>query len=495
MANIYKDITNIQSRYFELLEQHFTAERQALQPITPDLDDRAFKVAQQSPVIRFEGRDMPSTTYKAITLVREIHSFWDQNGETLYDLIKQIPNQTLYAKSSFQTLLDEVKNAALYVDTIVADDWIYGSREMVEDGSRSHQGELGITILCEYMHLMELRELVTAQVIPPILIICPSPHYAKKEIREVSTNIARWLGLEYANRLFDRQFTTLPEIVEYGAAIRNEPQLIKKIADPSLIWEEGKTLENKVERKLQIAGYSLNASGFPSELAEKSPATTLIVHVLAGFDVIAQQYVDNELLDVDIKVSPYHWEEYLWSLGFQSIGGRVVHIGKAKEETAIAHILDLPDMAWLGNVPVEHLISIREQGKMEEFRSLFRDARERLKYVNPEDVPRLAKEIRDTLESSLKEHAKYLKSNKRNELLGWATDIGGFIVAGGLAAATPAIPLLAIPAAIIGLGAGVGSVRDIVRRFQRSRGQKQIEENRPIGVLWKARSEGGGVSR
>jgi len=45
---------------------------------------------------------------------------------------------------------------------------------------------------------------------------------------------------------------------------------------------------------------------------------------------------------------------------------------------------------------------------------------------------------------------------------------------------------LAIPAAIIGLGSGVGSIKDIIKQVRRSRERKAELPNRPIGILWDA---------
>ena len=88
---------------------------------------------------------------------------------------------------------------------------------------------------------------------------------------------------------------------------------------------------------------------------------------------------------------------------------------------------------------------------------------------SPETFTALSAEIKSNLEKALKAHARDLESNKRAEKWGLGHGIGSFLVAGGLAAATPAVPLLSIPAALIGLGYGVCSVSDIIWRGRKSR--------------------------
>jgi len=405
---------------------------------------------------------------------------------SLHELIGQIPHLALHAKSSFQTLLDEAKSTSLYVDTIVADDWLFGIREMLEDRERPHQGDLGVTVLIEYTYLQELRKICLANVVPPILIISPSPHYANEELRKISTGLSKWLTLQYANQLFNQSFRDLNEVIYYTADIRDERQLIRKISNPDLIWEEGQSLERKIELKLFAAEGGLNISGFPPELATSSPASSLIIHEMAGFDVLAQQYVDDEILNLDPRVSPYHWDGYLWSLSHQAVFIKEDQIPRFKEETAIARILDLPDMEWLGNIPTEKLIELRAQGRMEEMRSIIRDSNKRLKYEDPQNFLALAAEIKSDLETSLRKHKAELKSSVRKDRWRIGAEITGFIVSGSITAASTAVPLLAIPAAIIGLGSGVGSIKDIIKQVRRSRERKAELPNRPIGILWDA---------
>jgi hypothetical protein len=252
MSTIYENIRSIQEEYFSLLDQHFVTERSTLQVFSEPVDhihDKAYEIAKRGPLVSFEGYDMPALTYKAILLIREIHAFWQQYRTSLYELVAQIPYMALHAKSSFQTLLDEVRSTSLYVDTIVADDWLFGMREMLEDRGRPHQGDLGVNVLVEYGCLQTLRQLALADVVPPILIICPSPHYADIELRKVSKTISEWLTLRYASQLFGKSFNNLIEVIEYSNKFRDDNQLVRSISDPSLIWEEGRSLESKLKHK------------------------------------------------------------------------------------------------------------------------------------------------------------------------------------------------------------------------------------------------------
>lgn len=490
MSTVYEKIRSIQDEYFLLLDQHFVSERSGIQVSLENIGqihDKAYEIAKQGPLISFEGRDMPALTYKAILLIREIHAFWRQYRTLLYESVAQIPHLALHAKSSFQTLLDEVRSTALYVDTVVADDWLFSMREMLEDRDRPHQGDLGVNVLVEYVYLQALRQLALADVVPPILIICPSPHYADDELRKVSKRISEWLTLQYATQLFGRSFNNLIEVLEYTSIIRDDHHLATKISDPSLIWEQGQSLESKLKHKLAVAEGGLNISGFPPELASSSPGSSLIIHEMAGFDVLAQQQVDNEILQLDPRVSPYHWEGYLWTLSQRKTDTE--QNSRFREETAVARILEQPDISWLGNIPTEKLLDMRAQSQMEEMRCLFRDANDRLKYTSPEKFSILATEVSSNLQEALLTHERELRSRTAKDVWGLGVSIGAFIVNGTLSLASVAIPWLAIPAAAIGLGAGLGSVRDVIRRVQRLRKYKSESTARPIGILWDAYSQ------
>jgi len=220
MKDIYSEIRNIQQQFFELLDNHFKTERSELEPllsaydkndhlIYTNIDEKAYEIGRKSPIVSFEGREIPGLTYKAILLVRDIHSFWAKHHKTLYEAIIQIPYTKLHSKSSFQTLINEVRSTALYVDTVVADDWIFSLREATEDHKRPLSGDLGVNILKEYIFLWSFRKLILADIVPPILIICPSPHYADPDLRKVSNKLSLWLALRYANVLYGQTFNSI----------------------------------------------------------------------------------------------------------------------------------------------------------------------------------------------------------------------------------------------------------------------------------------------
>lgn len=490
MSNIYEKIRNIQEEYFQLLDEHFSTERSELEPLikaNEGIDDKAYEVAHRGPLVSFEGHQLPAVTYKAILLIRDIHNFWQENRSALYESIIQIPHLKLHAKSSFQTLLDEVRSTALYVDTIVADDWLFGMREMLEDRERPQQGDLGVNVLREYMYLQSLRELSSANVVPPILIVCPSPHYADSELRKISTGLSGWLALKYASELYGRDFKDINEVIEYTIKIRDIPSLVKNISDPNLIWEEGKNLESRIEIKLFAAANSLHISGFPAEAVDLNPGMAIIIHEMAGFDIIAQQQIDNEILDLEPRVSPYHWDGYLWSLSHGNTSTEKSN--RITDETAVARILELPELSWLGNVPSAKLVELRSEGQMEEMRSLIRNSNEKLKYINPDEFSSLADETKSTLEEALRKHESEIKSDTRKGRKKLGFELAAFVVSGSIAAASVAVPLLAIPAAVIGLGAGAGSVRDVIKQIKHIKQQSNKTAGRPLGILWDAFSQ------
>lgn len=481
--NIYKNISHIQHEYFALLDDHFTTEREMFKDVPYDdierIKETALQIAGRAPIVTFEGRELPSTTYKAILLLREIHSFWREHQKDLYAAISEIPHLALHAKSSFVTLLDEVRSTALYVDTIVADDWLYSMREVTEDRKRPHQGDIGVLVLMEYFELQLLRKVCLADVVPPILIICPSPHYAEKELRKISNDISRWLGLQYANQLFGRDFAGIEEMIKFTSNITSDNKLAKSIADPTLIWEVGDSLEEKLKLKLAAAEGSIHNSGFPAELATYSPASALIVHEMSGFDVISQQGVDDEILGLEPRVPRYHWDGYLWTL-------KQTAKKQFGEETAVARILDEPNLSWLGNIPIDNLLEMRTRGTMEELRTIIRDANKRLKYASLSEFDSLAMEVKDTIQAALAKHQDDLKTKTTQARWGLARDVSLLTVMGGLSIASISVPWMAIPAGIIGSGFGLGSVRDVLKQTKVLQGIKTEARYRPIGMLWDA---------
>ena len=499
MKDIYSEIRNIQQQFFELLDNHFKTERSELEPllsaydkndhlIYTNIDEKAYEIGRKSPIVSFEGREIPGLTYKAILLVRDIHSFWAKHHKTLYEAIIQIPYTKLHSKSSFQTLINEVRSTALYVDTVVADDWIFSLREATEDHKRPLSGDLGVNILKEYIFLWSFRKLILADIVPPILIICPSPHYADPDLRKVSNKLSLWLALRYANVLYGQTFNSINDLIDYTQNFTNISDLTKQIAKPNLIWEEGDTLESKIERKLYIASNSFQISGSSDEIIDINPGMAIIIHEMSGFDVIAQQKIDNEILDLEPRVPRYHWDEFLWSLNQRT--ELTKDHDKISEETAVVRILENKEMSWLGNIPLEKLIELRSEGRMEEMRTLIRESNERLKFADFSKVSELAQEVKANLEDALMKHESDLKSQEMMSRLKIQTSVTELLVSGWIALVTTKVPELSIPGSIFGLAVGGSSVWDVIAKVNGFKIKAAEESRRPIGILWDAFSKG-----
>lgn len=166
-------------------------------------------------------------------------------------------------------------------------------------------------------------------------------------------------------------------------------------------------------------------------------------------------------------------------------------IGASVDQIVVA-ALHRPEVSWLESVPLKAMVQLREAGKMEEVRAVFRTSRRRLVDASLEQFDRVAQTVVQDLSRQLDEEGCRLGRERDDYIRRFGVDALSFGTNLGFGLATalmPALSPLAVPAAILSALGGLKSAKDLIdMHFQR---QHRIQglSNRPVSVLLAVRNE------
>lgn len=143
------------------------------------------------------------------------------------------------------------------------------------------------------------------------------------------------------------------------------------------------------------------------------------------------------------------------------------------------------EMPWMGNIPEDSLIEIRQSGALDEIRHLLSGGLKNLIDANPNNFHRTGDQVFSNLDLAFTDHEKKIKelSDKKWKFAG--RDIGSFVVVGGIsiAAALTSLPAFAALGAAAGMSGYVPNVKELKAKYRKLSADESEVKNTGVGIL------------
>lgn len=148
------------------------------------------------------------------------------------------------------------------------------------------------------------------------------------------------------------------------------------------------------------------------------------------------------------------------------------------------------EMPWMGNIPPDALIEIRQTGAMDEIRHLLSGGLKSLIEANSTNFYRTGDQVFDNLDAAFKEHEQKIKelTSKRWTFAG--KDIGSFVVVGGIeiTAALTGLPLYGALGVMAGMSGAIPNVKDLKEKYKKLKAEDSEINSTGVGILLKNKS-------
>ena len=365
--------------------------------------------------------------------------------------------------------LASVGKMALYADTILIPDPILPWLEV----DRTEEKFRYVNLLQTVFFLLRLKPLVDANLPYPAVMIFQSWEKSLETKDEVTKKGIENLILAFFSRFLGKSFADPSEILQYVRS--SGAEFLEAVERNQLFVAPGGSLGDPLAKaipKYRNEIETWRSAEMNQKLSRYSDAELVWLGIC---ERVAPQYhlLENaEELDAQpmLCLLP-HWHYY--SLCSKTFEGRLIAEELLSQETISSlRALNEPSMEWLGNIPIDALVELRERNENEEFRKRISSFTSALHGASLEDVDRVTREVSRGIAALIAEHGnevrrieeKYRPKYTKTAIAAWVTAAATFV---------PALAPFLAPIAPIGL-AGMYVSDKLEERAERKQAAKSL---------------------
>lgn len=322
-----------------------------------------------------------------------------------------------------ETQLQAVKKMLLYTDTILIPDpilpWLESERE--EEKFRH------VHLLKNIYMLLQLKPLVDADLEYPAVYVFPSYGKSLEKNDETTRKGIENLVLNFLSYYIKKPFQSMSEALEYVRT--SEEAFLNDVEKNNLFISPGGQIGTDIattikEYRTEIQTWRSNDYVKRTESLTDGELIWMGIcerlspqwHLLENADELNSQ----PMLCID---SQWHY----YQLCSNMFEGRLISAGLLKPATVNAiRALNQDNFEWLGNIPIDILVRLREQNENEDFRRRIDEFTSKLHDASVEDINRIASEVSRGIASLLSEHKNKVREIQRKyDIAHTYTVIGG----------------------------------------------------------------------
>lgn len=466
-------LQDIQETYFKYIEANFGEYYRLMKERNLDADDVGHVASRKQ-----------STVNEILPVIPEfvavIKEFWDAAGEAAWAHIEDSRSlKGVYGGSLFPSYAENLASkCGIYTDTLVIPDPFIRTIELME---RWPDDEKVYYFMKHAVQLLEYKDLATADIDIPIVVVLPDPTKQEHEQKFIAT-LGQKDALIHARYLFNREFESFDHLMEFCTSLDTVEKVLSEISDPKrllfdLDWD--RDAKTQLTTMLKSSNCNLLGTNHPG--------------IVAGISGMGRMAQANETLiksrrfrGVPIIDAPTSWQFFNWKLEYDSERFDPEHFEQLHITRGLQNLAQ-NEMTWLGRIPPEALIEIRKDGALDEIRAMLSSGISELIEMRPDNFYRSTDKVMDNIQSAFAEHEKNLKilSDKKWKFAG--SDIGSWLAIGTLevAAAATGTPLFGLAALAANQFVDVPKIKELPGKYKKIIEEDQKINRSPVGLLFR----------
>ncbi len=300
--------------------------------------------------------------------------------------------------------LKGIQKVALYADTMFIPDPLLPWLEVKRKEEKF--AEINFLRACQY--LLHLKPIVDANLPYPPIVVFPS--WEKNlEMRDAETQDGiSQLVLNFFSHYLGHTFEDETEIISFIQG-KGKQEFIEKVDQYLLFWPPGQESILPFHKALEAYKQSLQtwrSTEWLEQAFQLSPEMLVFNGILER--LLPQFHVRDNALSLDAQPL-FYYESYFhyFKLTAQAGNSSLSDTGTLKPESQqiLQSLLD-PKIAWLGNVPINDIARLREEGCNNEFRKELSIFTSELHSSSYENLDKVTNSVIRSLQSLLDKHDK-----------------------------------------------------------------------------------------
>lgn len=440
-----REIVELQREYFSLLDEFFhRATGGCATQFARSTDEFAERV-------RLDAHKLASNAVDAFQWFhQEITTFYSKHKTTTFLQGKEIGGlkYVMGGASRFtETHYNSVRKILLYADTILIPDpilpWI--------ESERSEERFRDVLLLQEAYSLLRLKPIIDANTAYPAIHVFQSYEKSLQDRDQETIDGIYSLMVGVVGSFLNHDFESFNDLHDFIK--RNPDDYLAGVEQNNLFVAPGQEVIGK-PLQAQLSGYlnerrKWQTAEYVKRLEKLSPAELVTNGMIERFTHQFHLLENAEELSANPMISIAQQWHY-FELCAQAIEHRLVDRGVISEEAVrTIRALEVPGLAWLGDISVADLVHLREANENENFRKHLANYFGELRGASAGDLNRVAAQISRAIASLISEHQnevtaiqrKYKRSHTQTAVTAWVTAAAAFSPILGPFAGTAAAPL------------------------------------------------------
>lgn len=418
-------------------------------------------------------------------ILEDLDEFWGlvaESGylhlEDDYDSIKAVFGGDLFPANDENI----ASKCGIYTDTIILPCPFIRSRHMFNIWDKNQRVYY---LLKHALNILQYKELALADVDKPIIVILPDKEMMDEFAYESISKLGEKDALYHAEKVFDRKFESMEELIEFGESLDTIEKVTNEIKDPKRVLfdtEFKDSLESQIKNQMKS----------DSAKAMRTNNPGIIVSML-GF---GRMSVCNELLIKSTKVggiplidAPTSWEYFKWKLEYDS------ERTYPNKDYSKMHIvkglngLDNSSLQWIGKIPPKGLIELRKNGAINEIREILSKGIDEIVQANEFDFTNTSYRVFNNLNFAFNQHQENIQKliNKKWKIAG--KDFGSWLVMGSVEIASVCLgtPLYGLSTVALNQILDAPKIKDLpktVKTIKETEQEKEKLKKSPLGLMF-----------
>jgi hypothetical protein len=415
--------------------------------------------------------------------LEETKKFWENISDpTWIHLEDSFDSKAVFSGELFPDGNSNLASSTgLYFDTTILPDPFLKISPMLQfmsDEERCYE------IVRLALQVLSYKTLALVGTEKPIVAILPDRHHLEDNYREYVNDCAVTDSIEHTKVLFGQDISDSEELFAYYSHFNNAEDVVSQLLSPEKLvfdteWEG--SLADQMNKFVKEQG---------AKLGMDKPGQAVYMHLISRFSQANDSYQRSlQLRGTPILRAPTSWIWYNQMLEYNAGNSSMdslhdLHIARALNSTV------KNEMPWMGNIPADSLIEIRQSGALDEIRHLLSGGLQELIEANPSNFYRTGDQVFDNLDAAFLDHEKKIKelSDKKWKFAG--KDIGSFIVVGGMTitAALTSLPAFAALGAAAGMSGYIPNVKELKEKYRTLTAEQNEVKNTGVGILLSSKS-------
>jgi hypothetical protein len=395
--------------------------------------------------IRTEAAEVSKRAESAFpSLSKGMNEFYKAHTADAYEHARSLGglNLVLGGQRLSTSAVSALRSVMLYSDTVFVADPILPWLEQERSEERFNHV---LPLEAAYL-LLQLDPLVAADLPVPAVLVFPSWEKTLERDDEHTQDGISSLFLRFVNHHLNTRFEDESEVYEY--AVRNESLFLEAVQAGKLFWPPGGDLGESLPEAIE--SYRAYIRQWWSKPVQDRALSLSGGELVARgiFDRLVPQFhlVENAgALDAHplLSIDP-HWHYFRLCASVNA--GDLLAIDRVQRETiATLASLSRTEYRWLGEVPTDALVTLRQDGANQEFRRKLREAVSILHDARLDELDVVSREISRSIVALLAEHDREVEEleSRFKKRYGW-TAMTSWLSLGAAVAPllAPYLPLL-----------------------------------------------------